>query len=234
MYHRNHHKRELHKKLRGWLNELRELQNLPRENKGYLIPVKPFQEGWYRTFVLRDDATRRSDAHILKKVLDIVNNRVFCRKKDFLYYDWKEHKHLPIEQKLNSISEREYEKLDEQLKSYFYRYIEIQRFRYQLQEKITYKVRKPVFFVYKIYPRMITHRWIPDSEYESRRNYLWNKLYVQYEKELRELKHLRNDHWRGYIKKLKYSLSYDDKRDIEQLGDKRYGKRASRQNFKKY
>ena len=135
---------------------------------------------------------------------------------------------------MNSISERDYEKLDERLKSYFYKYVEIQRFRFQLQEKVTYKVRKPVFFVYKIYPRMITYRWIPDSEYESRRNYLWNKLYVEYQRETHELENYRNDHWNVRNKELKYSLSHDDKQDIEQLGERKYGKRASRKNFKKY
>lgn len=234
MYHRNHHKRELNKKLRKWLNEYDDLKSLPRENKGYLVPVKPFQDGWKRTFVLRDDIKNRSDSFVLKKVLNLVNNTLFSHKKDFMYYDWKQRRKLPIKQELKSITEKQYEALDEQMKSYFYKTIEVKYIGSYVYEKIEYKIKKPYLFVYKIYPRMINFRWIPDSEYESRMQYLEYKLYNQYERELHNLQYWSNHHWRAYNKKLKYSLSNTDLKDIEQLGEKKYGKRASRQNFKKY
>ncbi len=55
-----------------------------------LLPLdKPFQRGWTRFFVLRKDALRRKDAAGLKQALEFVQCRQFCRKGDFLSYDWK-------------------------------------------------------------------------------------------------------------------------------------------------
>ncbi|MDR1012181.1 MAG: hypothetical protein LBM04_13835 [Opitutaceae bacterium] len=49
-----------------------------------IIPLEhPYQRGWIKTYVLRPDVARRSDADIFIDVLAKINRRVFSRGRDF-------------------------------------------------------------------------------------------------------------------------------------------------------
>jgi hypothetical protein len=56
-----------------------------------LIPVeKPYQAGWERKFILRDDAARRAEAPIWKQILAKFNLPIFSRDKRFLDHEGHE------------------------------------------------------------------------------------------------------------------------------------------------
>jgi hypothetical protein len=50
-----------------------------------VIPLEhPFQRGWVMSYVLRADVTRRPDVDLFRKVLAVVNQRVYSRNRDFV------------------------------------------------------------------------------------------------------------------------------------------------------
>src|SRR4029078_1937661 len=55
--------------------QIRELGCVP------LIP--PFQRGWKRSFVLRDDVARSPQAKFFQNILDKINTRDWSYRKDF-------------------------------------------------------------------------------------------------------------------------------------------------------
>ena len=69
------HSRELNKLCRGrWT--------------GQWQPCTPFQHGWFRDYVLRDDVSRRRDAADLKLILAQVGSRQWCKEHDFTTRVW--------------------------------------------------------------------------------------------------------------------------------------------------
>lgn len=64
----------------------RELQKLQDQQwkAPYIELEKPIRNGWKKTFVLRADVARRTDANIFADILKVVNTTVYCRKADFL------------------------------------------------------------------------------------------------------------------------------------------------------
>lgn len=49
-----------------------------------VVPLEqPYQRGWVKTFILRDDVLRRPDVAIFRTVLAAVNNRVHSRNREF-------------------------------------------------------------------------------------------------------------------------------------------------------
>lgn len=182
------HKTEEHKKLRKVYEEYRNLQDA-RWDSGTWVDVEPYQKGWYRHYVLRDDAKNRRDAREMQQVLNMINTRTYCRNEDFLQKNWKTGKMEPIPQRLQWLTEQKYEMLSEKHKSFFVKHQWIEnRWVYGRKEKFVvmgYVFRDSFYLVLKKEPYIIVQHWIPDQELESRygelresmkRNNVWNKL----------------------------------------------------------
>ncbi|HYC70952.1 MAG TPA: hypothetical protein VEB66_07095 [Opitutaceae bacterium] len=53
-----------------------------------IVPLEhPYQRGWVKTLVLREDAAHHPDAKVFRAVLAAVNQRVFWPRRDFLRRD---------------------------------------------------------------------------------------------------------------------------------------------------
>lgn len=53
-----------------------------------VIPLaEPYQRGWSKTYVLREDIRRRSDVAVFRTVLAVVNRRVWSKTRDFVHPD---------------------------------------------------------------------------------------------------------------------------------------------------
>ena len=61
-----------------------------RRNLGYIELKKPIRNGWFRTFVLRDDVARSKMAKTYQEVLDAVICEIWGREKKYADKNWKE------------------------------------------------------------------------------------------------------------------------------------------------
>ena len=168
-------KTEQEKELRRLWTEYIELsQKHWRRESGTWVEVEPYQKGWVRKFVLRDDIKNRTDAKEIRHVLDLINVSKVCSRKDFTEKSWKTKKYEPIVQKLKRIDEATYNKLSEKEKSYFGEWLQIDKKDKHYRK--TYAFKYDFWFVFEIKPNMITRHWIPDAELESRYTEIRNKL----------------------------------------------------------
>lgn len=152
-----------------------------RREEANLVPLdKPIRIGFDRFFVIRPDLLRSPRKAILQSILPIVNNTSFCRDRKFMTKDWKTRKMRPYEQELNVLDERRYEALTSQQKSYFQ--LEKRKTKQwygSIRIDMVYVFKFPWMFEFKIKPSFITHREIPDSELESLRKKIGDKLWTQ-------------------------------------------------------
>ena len=168
-------KTEKEKELRRLWTEYMEVshQHWRREN-GTWIDVEPYQKGWTRKFVLRDDIKNRTDAKDIRHVLDLINITKVCSRKEFTEKSWKTKKMEPIEQHLRRIDEATFKKLNEKEQSFFGEWL-----HHDKKEKYyrkTYAFKHDFWFVFEVSPNMITRHWVPDAVLESRYAELRNKL----------------------------------------------------------
>ena len=154
-----------------------------RNQHGHWVDVEPYQRGWIRSFTLRDDIKNRRDARYIKQALDLINNRVYSHREDFLHRDWKTGKWVPIEQRVHSIPEKKWEGLSTNLQKLFER--RLMKYQYSNHTYYAYCIKYEWYFVFKIEPNMIDQHWVPDSDWETHcaeirnridRNHLWPKI----------------------------------------------------------
>jgi len=177
MRHR-HHKTDREKKFRKVWQEYRDAMDL-RKDHGHWVKVEPYQRGWTRTFDLRADIKNRDDAGHIRQVLKLINNQIYCRNRDFMHYDWRVKKDVPIEQKLRNLTPEQYETLTEKVKSYFVKreVIDICRWPYYTRRLVTrYEVKNDFWFVFLIEPYVVEYHWVPNPEWESRYAEISNRI----------------------------------------------------------
>lgn len=164
------------KKDKSILSYVRELDKLRRVTwNAPLIPLaKPYQNGWTKYFVLRDDYTRRNDAKAHVDILKVIGTECFCRKDNFLDRMGK-----PYGPGLRIIGKNEWDglKWPEHYKKYFSYGIHYQRDAYGWNGKIEgYKFRRDFCFIEAIKPHFITHTRTIYPDVESRIAYINNKF----------------------------------------------------------
>jgi hypothetical protein len=145
-----------------------------------LVPLKtPIRYGWERTFTLREDIKKSPKGKFLESLLTKINNKVHCKTKDFVEYDYKTGKMKPIEQHLSVLDPKEYEKLTPQEQAQFNK--EYRQVKYWLTSKTieVYAIKQPWRFVFKIRPSYITHEQMVDGDIESELDKLSDKLWHQ-------------------------------------------------------
>jgi hypothetical protein len=182
------HKTEEHKRLRRLYNKYDKLRRA-RKTSGEWVDVEPYQRGWIRYYVLRDDAKKRNDAREMQQVLDRINTMEFCNNEKFLRRNWKTHKWEPMPQKPKYLTQQQYDELSEKHKSFFMKRewvdtINLRGFK-QKCVVIGYVFRDDFYLVFRKEPNMVTQHWIPNQEIESlygeldthmNNNNLWTKL----------------------------------------------------------
>jgi hypothetical protein len=156
--------------VRAMLRRLDQLQTLGQAGRLRVALDAPIFWGYRRELVLRADVMRRNDAARLREVLQLVQKREDCKRKDFMRYDkqtrrWEKWNHTP-----RRLSIREYGKLSPDLKCYFHPTWSYQRgWRYEVAYDWMFTSRR-----YKLY---LTHRFIPDAEVLQEEDYLVARLH---------------------------------------------------------
>lgn len=210
---------EKDRKIRALIAEQDELYDIK-----YQAPLveldTPYQKGYKKFFVLREATTRRYDAHIISRILKKINNYVFFEKPDFKkkvksHRDHRgrriaEHERI-IEPSLGWIGPHAWEKLSENDKKDFKKYLSSLQFRHVMAQSLSrsggstnvltyakgYFCLYPWFFETRIEPHFITHV---------------RTLYPNVEARLKEISNTLRKHnlWTRYAKLKGYPYRDDD------------------------
>ena len=148
-----------------------------------LVPLAtPYQKGWERRFVLREDVARSNEALFYKTLLEKINTVQHASEKSFKRKKKRKRKHLYVEelQIVKEFSESEWRSpklaFTEKEKIHFYKK---ERWcpNYKCY-KIRYVFSEPWRYVLRVRPNMITHTKMVDAVLESEidrvRNYITN------------------------------------------------------------
>lgn len=204
---------EKDKEIRALVREMDELHDVIW-NAPIVKLDKPYQNGWVKCHVVRDDFTRRNDAEVFHRILKKVGGSAFSRREDFKGRDGKEYG-----PSLYIIGENEWKTLgwpDYYAKHFhfgWHRIYSYDGFEYGGHLRKGYAVLRPFCFDTVVKPHFITHvrKVIPEAE--SRLQEIRN----QFE---------NNQYWRRYFKikgkSGNYSADYElaRQRYLDALGTK--------------
>ncbi|WP_428229235.1 hypothetical protein [Flavobacterium sp.] len=137
-----------------------------------MVPLAvPYQKGWQRNFVLREDIARSNESSFYKVLLEKINTVQFSSEKSFKKKKKRKRKHVYVEklQAVKEFSESEWRSpkltLTEKEKTHFYKREcwcpNCKRY------KIHYVFNEPWRYVMRVRPNMITHTKMVDAVLES-------------------------------------------------------------------
>ena len=163
-------KGDLEKKLIR-LDELRAKLRYDKDHLPWVPLAEPYQKGWKRFFVLREDIRRSNDADFYQTLLDKINTVHYSRDKAFRKRKRRMRRYVyTVEtQALREIQVWEWNspkfKLTEREKMLFFRY---ERWCPQGKYwKVSYVFAEPWRFVLRIKPHMITEQRMIDANLEA-------------------------------------------------------------------
>ncbi|MCP2025662.1 ATP-dependent Clp protease ATP-binding subunit ClpA [Flavobacterium sp. HSC-32F16] len=141
-------------------------KNLP------LVPLEnPYQKGWQRNFILREDIARSNEASFYSTLLEKINTWQFSSEKSFKRKKKRKRRNVYVEkiQTVKEFSEWEWRssklELTEKEKAHFYKR---ERWCSNFKRyKIHYVFNEPWRYVLRVSPYMITHTKMVDSDLES-------------------------------------------------------------------
>jgi hypothetical protein len=192
-------------------------KNLPK------VPLeKPYQRGWKRFFVLREDLKRSIEAAFYEELLLKINVTQYHYDKSFKQRkrrkrNWYSRKEQTLTEFSSYLWNSEKLNLSEQEKACFTR-VEIFDVKGRGYD-IKYVLTKPWRYTLKIAPYMVTHIKLMDVDLERELSFIDN--YIKSNKlqpRINLLIHGRSYHWSGwyyepikYINKLKNTPRYTSK-----------------------
>ena len=140
----------------------------------------PYQKGWERSFVLRDDIARSKEALFYKILLEKINTMQYSSEKSFKRRKKRKRKHVYVEklQVVKEFSESEWRSpklaLTAKEKVHFYKR---ERWCSNCKRyKIHYVFNEPWRYVLRVKPNMVTHTKMVDAVLESEMDKLDNYL----------------------------------------------------------
>lgn len=144
-----------------------------------MIPLEqPYQQGWKRFFVLREDVARSRMAGFYQSLLQKINTVAYSHNRDFKKKKRKHGKRIRVarEHKLREITEWEWRcnklKLDEKEKMHFHPVVQV----HKKGVFIVYVFNDPWRYRLKIAPHMITHVKKLDEKLMADRQVLDNAI----------------------------------------------------------
>lgn len=141
---------------------------------------KPIHHGYKKFFVLRDDAQRREDASVLRKILQYVNSSIFSKDKEFKsrrwFNDFRRSEVIngvayPKLQHLNEPKHKELLLAEPRASKWFHCCTSEVDGVHKCWSCCTrgkhYEFNAPWYFVTEVAPNFITHVTKPDGDIES-------------------------------------------------------------------
>lgn len=173
-------KHPLYKEKLAILREQYALEDI-QNNQNWIELEKPFKDGYYKVWDLRDDIKNRDDAWVFYECIRLVGSKVWSRDKSFRK-KIKKGKYEYVSPGFGDISEKTYESLEPAVQKYFY------KLSYRDKNYSAYFVRYKCivfsyYFVEKIKPRWVTRYKEIDSIIEAKinekRDLLYNDKYYE-------------------------------------------------------
>jgi len=137
-----------------------------------LVPLEePYQKGFIRFFVVRDDVRRSKDGDFFQGILNKINTKMYSETRKFLKKKRKFGRRIYVErdQKLARLSIHQWNDpklgLTTRERPYFLKREEYSPFRKRYN--IYYEFTEPWRFVWRVRPNMITHYKPLDSDLEK-------------------------------------------------------------------
>lgn len=159
-------------------------------NLGWIPLTPPIQQGWVRSFVLREDVRRGKDAPFFEGILKKINTHLWSARKDFKKKSRKKGRKIYVDREQYLLDVRPHDffsrKFTDRERIYFY---EVQRPVYgRAMYEIVYRFVEPWRFVLKVRPKLITKARMKDAALEQRYAEIENYLRVDnHEKHLLKL-----------------------------------------------
>lgn len=130
--------------------------NAAMMNQGWVELDEPIHHGYNAEWVLRDDISRRDDAHVYQEALDACKGSVWSKKKDFKYKDWKTKKWYVRKPSLHKINKAKYLALSDRAKKFFHEDLSYKKNYFHKDSQ--YICTLSFELVVKITKSFITHR----------------------------------------------------------------------------
>ncbi|MCS3530428.1 hypothetical protein [Chryseobacterium sp. JUb7] len=163
-------KKDVEKQIRKKYKRSSRLWKLRREIP--LLPLeKPYQKGFVRSFVVRDEVMRTKDGEFFNSILNKINTKMYSETRKFLKKKRKSGRRIYVEREQKMASLSTYQWNDPKLgltardRQYF-----LKREEYCPIRKATniyYEFIEPWRFVLRVKPYMITHYKPLDSDLEK-------------------------------------------------------------------
>lgn len=144
---------------------------------------KPYQKGYVRKFILREDVALSKDSEFFQSILDCINNEQYSDNKKFRHkvkVKGKRKKVLEVKRQYLSfvtfydwIHKKQFVDFTAKQKNYFY-LTEVRGWDGKLQQ--VYKFTEPHMFVLKVSPNIITHYKPLDLDLEKERKHIRNYI----------------------------------------------------------
>ena len=147
-----------------------------RNNLGFELLEKPYQKGFKRFFIVREDVAQTKYVDFYNELLVYINTTKYSLRKDFKKSKKVKRKRVFVEtiQELESFYSYTFNKIPEKFKQYF---LPIEEYHPNFKTFITkYKFIEPWKYVLKIEPNMITQRRKIDIELEQELSQIKNKI----------------------------------------------------------
>lgn len=151
-----------------------------KRNLGFELLEKPYQKGFKRFFIVREDIAQTKYCSFYNELLAFINTTTYSLRKDFKKSKKIKRKRVFIEtnQELESFYDFQFKKIPEKFKPCFLPTLEYHpNFK---SFSIKYKFIEPWKYVLNIEPNMITHRRKIDNELEQEIAKLRNKIERSY------------------------------------------------------
>lgn len=146
-----------------------------------LVPLdKPFQKGFVRFFVVREDIKASSDRELFEAILEKINTRMYSENRKFTKKKKRRGRKIQVEriQHLGRLSLTQWldpkTGITDRERTYFMKKEEYDPYRKRYN--IVYECTEPWRFVLKVIPYMITHYKPLDSGLEEEYNALHDYL----------------------------------------------------------
>lgn len=177
------------KKYKSFLKMQRRLDEIEEELRK--LPLRelkePYQKGWNISIRLRDDISRREDAHIIQQIVDLGWHKEryttdleavkAVRKglKSYICTKYKEPVSISLFPLRKDLTEEQYNNLPEKVKLNFC--LDDFNERYLKYNRKYYYCHLPNYYTeLKVRPNIITHERLKGGELESEKDFLRGKL----------------------------------------------------------
>ena len=144
-------------------------------NQGVIELEEPIHHGYNAEWILRNDIARREDANVYQEALDACKGKIWCKKKDFKFLNYKTRKWYVANPALKKINKAKYDALSPSAKKFFHEDISTKKNHFYKDKD--YICTLSFELVVKITKAYITHRTEHDGTLYKKKAEIEKQMY---------------------------------------------------------